>query len=106
MSKFCGRVAVSDIPDRWREARAHGCREGGQGRSKVPGARIEFEPDEQWRPILKMAGVPIDDEPARTEWGWQPSYDYDAIIVLLLSSNDASFMTGGYYPVDGGYLAQ
>lgn len=27
-------------------------------------------------------------------------------IVLLLSSDDASFMTGGYYPVDGGYLAQ
>jgi NAD(P)-dependent dehydrogenase (short-subunit alcohol dehydrogenase family) len=27
-------------------------------------------------------------------------------IVLLLSSDDASFMTGGYYAVDGGYLAQ
>lgn len=27
-------------------------------------------------------------------------------IVLLLGSDDASFMTGGYYPVDGGYLAQ
>jgi len=27
-------------------------------------------------------------------------------IVLLLSSDYASFMTGGYYPVDGGYLAQ
>lgn len=27
-------------------------------------------------------------------------------IVLLLSSSDGSFMTGGYYPVDGGYLAQ
>lgn len=27
-------------------------------------------------------------------------------IVVLLSSDDASFMTGGFYPVDGGYLAQ
>jgi len=27
-------------------------------------------------------------------------------IVLLLSSDDGSFMTGGYYAVDGGYLAQ
>lgn len=27
-------------------------------------------------------------------------------IVLLISSDDASFMIEGYYPVDGGYLAQ
>ncbi|AMK23003.1 MULTISPECIES: SDR family NAD(P)-dependent oxidoreductase [Sphingomonadaceae] len=29
-----------------------------------------------------------------------------AALVALLLSNRASFMTGGYYPVDGGYLAQ
>lgn len=49
-------------------------------RAKIPRAQIDFKPNEYWRPILKMAAVPIDDEPARTEWGWKPSYDYDAII--------------------------
>ena len=29
-----------------------------------------------------------------------------AAIVLFLSSSSASFVTGGYYPVDGGYLAR
>jgi NAD(P)-dependent dehydrogenase (short-subunit alcohol dehydrogenase family) len=29
-----------------------------------------------------------------------------AELVLWLSSEKASFVTGSYYPVDGGYLAQ
>jgi threonine 3-dehydrogenase len=49
-------------------------------RAKIPSAKIDFKPNECWRPILKMGAVPIDDEPARTEWGWRPSYDYDVII--------------------------
>ncbi len=32
--------------------------------------------------------------------------DEIAEVVVWLSSNRASFITGGYYPVDGGYLAQ
>jgi len=49
-------------------------------RAKIPGAKIDFKPNEKLRAMLKMGAVPIDDEPARTEWGWKPSYDYDAII--------------------------
>jgi NAD(P)-dependent dehydrogenase (short-subunit alcohol dehydrogenase family) len=29
-----------------------------------------------------------------------------AELVIWLSSDQASFVTGSYYPVDGGYLAQ
>ncbi|MDP3168512.1 MAG: SDR family oxidoreductase, partial [Hydrogenophaga sp.] len=29
-----------------------------------------------------------------------------AELVVWLSSDKASFVTGGYYPVDGGYLAR
>lgn len=49
-------------------------------KAKIPGTKIDFKPNEELRAILKIGAVPIDDEPARTEWGWKPSYDYDAII--------------------------
>lgn len=49
-------------------------------KAKIPGARIDFKPNEELRAILEMGAVPIDDEPARSEWGWKPVYDYDAII--------------------------
>ena len=48
--------------------------------AKIPDARIDFQPDEQWKPILDMLAVPIDDSRAREEWGWQPQYDYEKII--------------------------
>jgi threonine 3-dehydrogenase len=49
-------------------------------KAKIPGAKIDFKPKEELRAILKMGSVPIDDEPARSEWGWKPGYDYDAMI--------------------------
>lgn len=49
-------------------------------RAKIPDAQIDFKPNEELRAMLKMGAVPIDDGPARTEWGWTPKYDYDTVI--------------------------
>jgi nucleoside-diphosphate-sugar epimerase len=46
----------------------------------IPETRIEFQPDQNLLPILEKIAVPIDDAPAREEWGWQPEFDYPAII--------------------------
>ena len=48
--------------------------------SHIPEARIDFNPDQNLLPILEKIAVPIDDRPARKEWGWQPEFDYPAII--------------------------
>ena len=49
-------------------------------RGFIPETKITFRPDPELMPILEKVAVPIDDRPARTEWGWQPSYDYPGII--------------------------
>jgi threonine 3-dehydrogenase len=54
---------------------------------KIPGAEIGFQPNEQWKPILEMIALPIDDGPARKEWGWVPKYDYEKIIDCFLQLN-------------------
>jgi len=46
----------------------------------IPETKIEFRPDLELLPILENIAVPIDDGPARAEWGWQPEFDYPAII--------------------------
>lgn len=48
--------------------------------TRIPSAQIDFEPNEQWKPLFDQLAVPIDDSPARREWGWQPTYDYGRII--------------------------
>jgi len=53
-------------------------------RSKIPTAKIDFQPDEKWIPILEMIALPIDDSRAREEWGWKPEYDYLKIIDRFL----------------------
>ncbi len=49
-------------------------------KSRIPAAAIDFQPDENWKPVLDLIALPIDDSRAREEWGWRPRHDYDAII--------------------------
>jgi nucleoside-diphosphate-sugar epimerase len=49
-------------------------------RSKVPGARIEFQVDEKRQKIIDGFTKPLDDGVARQEWGWKPEYDPKRIV--------------------------
>ena len=49
-------------------------------RSKVPGARIEFQVDEKRQKIIDGFTKPLDDGVARREWGWKPEYDPQRIV--------------------------
>jgi len=49
-------------------------------RSKVPGARIEFQVDEKRQKIIDGFTKPLDDGVARQEWGWKPEYDPERIV--------------------------
>ena len=48
-------------------------------RVKFPGAQIDFGPS-PYQEILDTVAKPIDDSPARAEWGWEPTNDYGQII--------------------------
>jgi len=49
-------------------------------RSKVPGARIEFQVDEKRQKIIDGFTKPLNDGVARKEWGWKPEYDPERIV--------------------------
>jgi threonine 3-dehydrogenase len=49
-------------------------------RSRIPGARISFEPNPILQPAIDQVARPLDDGPARTEWSWEPVYDQEAIV--------------------------
>ena len=49
-------------------------------RAKVPGARIDFEPDEDVQGVLDELLLPIDETNARVEWGWEPRYDLERMV--------------------------
>ena len=49
-------------------------------RTRFPGAQIDFAPDPRWQPFIEKYALPIDDSPARADWGWAPEYDFAAII--------------------------
>jgi nucleoside-diphosphate-sugar epimerase len=48
-------------------------------RDRVPGARIDFKPDEELQRIVDSLR-PLDDGNARREWGWRPEYDLERMV--------------------------
>ena len=48
-------------------------------KAKLPTAEITFAPDPQFQPLLDNLR-PLDDTNARTEWGWNPTADYPAMV--------------------------
>ena len=49
-------------------------------RQKVPGARIDFDVDEELQSTLDRYLKPLDDQRAREEWGWQPHYELEELV--------------------------
>ena len=49
-------------------------------RAKRPDAVIDFAVNEELQVLLDNAIRPIDDRYAREEWGWEPTYDVDAMV--------------------------
>ena len=49
-------------------------------RSRIPEARISFEPNALLQPAIDQVIRPVDDGRARAEWGWEPAYDQKAIV--------------------------
>lgn len=47
---------------------------------KIPGARIDFEVDQDVQQILDRMLKPLDDSYARREWGWRPSYQLEDMV--------------------------
>lgn len=59
-------------------------------RSRIPGAQISFDPDEELQAILDKALLPIDEKYAREEWGWKPEYGIQEMVddfILELKKN-------------------
>ncbi|MCU0591656.1 MAG: NAD-dependent epimerase/dehydratase family protein [Desulfobacterales bacterium] len=53
-------------------------------KTKVPGARIDFKVDENRQKLIDGFTKPLDDGLARKEWGWEPAYDQERIVVDFL----------------------
>jgi nucleoside-diphosphate-sugar epimerase len=49
-------------------------------RSRVPAAQIDFAPDPELQALVGQLGRPVDDRNARSEWGWHPVYDPEAMV--------------------------
>ena len=49
-------------------------------RSRISGARIEFQPDRNIQQLIQESLRPLDDRRARQEWGWKPRYDLENLV--------------------------
>ena len=49
-------------------------------RAKIPGANIDFQPDEALKVLIAAIARPLDDTGAREEWGWQPTHSAERIV--------------------------
>ncbi len=49
-------------------------------KAKLPGAKIQFQVDEEKQKIIDRLILPLDDSLARKEWGWKPEYDQERIV--------------------------
>ncbi len=49
-------------------------------RARLPGARIDFQVDEEKQRIIDRLILPLDDSLARQQWGWRPDYDQERIV--------------------------
>jgi threonine 3-dehydrogenase len=49
-------------------------------RKRIPGAKIDFEPDMGMQNILNKLLHPIDDSVAQEEWGWEAEYGQEEIV--------------------------
>ena len=54
-------------------------------RAALPDARLDFAPDPQVMAILKDMQMPLDDDRARQEWGWNHDYALDEIIDAMIT---------------------
>jgi threonine 3-dehydrogenase len=50
----------------------------------LPGCRINFAPDPQRQAILDSWPRVLDDTAAREDWGWEPTFDLDAMTADLV----------------------
>ena len=54
-------------------------------KDRVPGAKIDFEPNQDLQNILDRLLLPLDDSYAHKEWNWKPSFVRTRIV-----TNDVS----------------
>ena len=54
-------------------------------KAKIPGAKINFQPDPKVQEIINKVVHPIDDHVAQAEWGWQAQYDLAGIVDDFIS---------------------
>jgi nucleoside-diphosphate-sugar epimerase len=65
-------------------------------RKHIPDFEITYEPDER-QAIAESWPVSIDDSAARSEWGWEPSYDLESMTEDMLSKLRARHEAGALY---------